>query len=158
MNLESVKNKLLAQSIYHSQNSILGKPSTIGYEKKFRLSWMGTQLNTFIVVSDFENEEVNWYTLEKHMYESFKFAEKNYTGWIRGLQSALGVISVLITDKITDDAKDYCLKLKTGKKWAGFTIPVVVDSKTGTIYCFEKNPMWGRIYFPHFKRLIYGLQ
>ena len=74
------------------------------------------------------------------------------------MQSGLGVISVLISNKINDDAKVYCRKLKSGKKWAGFSIPVVFNSETEEVFEFEKNPIWGRIYYPHFKKLIKNLK
>jgi hypothetical protein len=154
MNLELIKNKLQSESIYHSQEKILDKPSVIGYEKKFKWSWMATQLNTFIVASDFANEEINKALIEKHLKESFNYAQKNYKGWPRGFQSGLGVISILISDKIDEESKEYCLKLKSSKKWAGFAIPVVIDSGDKKVYSFEKNPMWGRIYYPHFKEII----
>lgn len=154
MNLELIKNKLQSKSIYHSQEKILDKPSVIGYEKKFKWSWMATQLNTFIVASDFANEEINKALIEKHLKESFSYAQKNYKGWPRGFQSGLGVISILISDKIDEESKEYCLKLKSGKKWAGFAIPVVIDSGDKKVYSFDKNQMWGRIYYPHFKEII----
>lgn len=158
MNIESIKSKLQSKSIYHSQEKILDKPSVIGYEKKFKWSWMATQLNTFIIASDFTNEEINQTLIEKHLKESFKYAKQNYKGWPRGFQSGLGVISILISDKIDEESKEYCLKLKSGKKWAGFAIPVVINSETKEIYSFEKNPLWGRIYFPHFKKIINDLK
>ena len=158
MNLELIKNKLQSKSIYHSQEKILDKPSVIGYEKKFKWSWMATQLNTFIVTSDFANEEINTALIEKHLKESFNYAKKHNKGWPRGFQSGLGVISILISDKIDEESKEYCLKLKSGKKWAGFAIPVVIDSENKQIYRFEKNPMWGRIYYPHFKEIINDLK
>lgn len=111
-------------------------------------------MNTFIVVSDFGDEPVNVNLIEKHLYESFNFAKKNYNGWSKSLQSALGVISILISTNIDEDAKEYCRKLKSGKKWAGFSIPVTINASTNEINSFEKNPMWGRIYYPHFKKMI----
>jgi hypothetical protein len=154
MNIESIKKNLNSKSIYYSEEKILGKPSVIGYEKKFKWIWFATQLNTFIVVSDFGEETITEDLIEKHLSEAFGFAQKKYTGWPRGLQSGIGVISILISKNIGDDAKDYCKKLKSGKKWAGFTIPVVINSLTNEIDYFEKNPIWGRIYYPHFKKLI----
>ena len=64
----------------------------------------------------------------------------------------------MISNNISDKAKDYCQKLKSGKKWAGFSIPVVQDSKSKETFQFEKIPMWGRIYYPHFKKLINSLK
>jgi len=158
MNIESIKLSLKRDSIFHSEEKIRNKTSIIGYEKKFKWSWMATQLNTFITVTDFGSEEINKAVIEEYLTESFKFSKKNYTGWPRGLQSAIGVISVLISSNITEEAKDYCLQLKSGKKWAGFSIPVVYDSSANKLFYFEKNPMWGRIYYPHFKKLINGLK
>lgn len=126
----------------------------IGYEKKFKWSWFATQLNTFIVVSDFGNENITVGSIEKHLSEAFTFARNNYTGWPRGLQSGLGVISILLSSNITPDAEEYCRLLKSGKKWAGFTIPVTINSSTNEVNCFGKNPIWGRIYYPHFKKTI----
>ncbi len=158
MNIHSVKENLTKNSLFHSEAKILDKPSVIGYEKKFRWSWFATQLNTFIVATDMENEEITQVTIENHLSESFDLAKKNYSGWPRGLQSGLGVISILISKHISSEAKEYCQKLKSGKKWAGFTIPVVFNPETNEVFEFEKNPIWGRIYYPHFKKLIKSLK
>ncbi|MCP4442437.1 MAG: hypothetical protein GY810_26315 [Aureispira sp.] len=157
MNLETIKKSLETGNIYLSEEQILDKPTIIGYEKKFRWSWMAVQLNTFIVATDFGDEEVTPDLIEEHLSTSFAFAKKNYKGWPRGLQSGLGVISILISSNIDEAAKVYCQKLKSGKKWAAFTIPVTVNSATNEVYSFEKKPMWGRIFYPHFRRMIDGM-
>jgi hypothetical protein len=158
MNIESIKTKLQTSSIYHSEEKILNNNSVIGYEKKFKWSWMATQLNTFIVATDFGDTEIDELLIESHLAESFEFSKKNYKGWPRGLQSGVGVISILISTNISEQAKAYCETLKSGKKWAGFSIPVVHDSQTNTTYQFEKKPMWGRIFYPHFEKLINALK
>lgn len=158
MNLQSIKSRLQSKSIYFSQDEILSKPTVIGYEKKFKLTWMATQLNTFVVATDFGEEKITVDVIEKHIKDSFNYAKKNYSGWPRGFQSGLGVISMLVSTDITEEAKQYCIKLKSGKKWAGFSIPVVVDSLNQKVYSFSKNPMWGRIYYPHFKKIINELK
>lgn len=147
-------NQLKAKSIYHSEEKILDKPSVIGYEKKFKWIWFATQLHTFIVVSDYANEEITKTLIEKHLNESFKYAQQSYKGWPKGFQSGIGVISILISNKIDEESKKYCLKLKSGKKWSAFTIPVVIDSETKKIYSFKRIPIWGGIYYPHFKKII----
>jgi hypothetical protein len=118
---------------------------------------MATQLNTFIIASDFGDSEIKVSDIEAHLNASFSYAKANYNGWPRGLQSGLGVVTILISSRISQDAIDYCKKLKSGKKWAGFTIPVVIDSKSNTAHFFERKPMWGRIYYPHFEKMIKGL-
>lgn len=154
MTLNSIKGKLHSKSIFLKDEKILGQPSVIAYEKKFKWSWLATQLNTFIVASDFGDENITVDSIEKHLSEAFTFAKNNYTGWPRGFQSGVGVISILISKNITPEAKEYCKTLKSGKKWAGFTIPVTIDSSTNEVSYFEKNPIWGRIYYPHFKKMI----
>ena len=158
MNLDSIKQKLQNNAIFYSEEKILEKPTIIGYDKKFKWSWMATQLNTFIVVSNFESTPITIDKIEEHLNLSFNYAEKHYSGWPRGLQSGIGVISVLISDSIEKDAKEYCTHLKSSKKWAGFTIPVVVHASTNEFFFFNKYPIWGRVYYPYFKKLILSLK
>ncbi len=158
MNLESIKNKLQSKSIYLSEAPIFEKPTVIGYEKKFRWRWMATQLNTFIVATDFGDENITIKLLEEHLTTSFRFAKKNYTGWPRGLQSGLAVISIVISSHIEEASKEYCLQLKSGKKWAGFSIPVTINTSTNEMYHFKKSPIWGMIYYPYFKKMIAWLK
>lgn len=157
MKIESIKNEMKKKNIFFSEDNICGNPTVVGYEKKFKWSWFATQLNTFIVASDFGDQTLTAKSIEDHLMESFKYADRNYKGWPRGLQSGVGVISILLSTKIDKAAKDYCRELKSGKKWAAFSIPVVIDSINGDIYSFKENPTWGRIYYPHFKDLINGL-
>lgn len=118
---------------------------------------MATQLNTFIVATDFEDDEITPSVIHKHLTEAFSYSKEHYAGWPRGIQAAIGVITVMVSTRISPEAQEYCLKLKSGKKWAGFTIPVVHNPDTGETFFFEKNPMWGMIYYPHFKRMIQSL-
>ena len=157
MSLASIKAKLEEQNLFHSEFEWKEHPTVAGYDKKFKWSWMATQLNTFFVATDFGSTPIDVVDIESHLYAAFPFAEKNYSGWPRGLQSGLGVISILLSDTISEEAKAYCRGLKSGKKWAGFTIPVVIDSKTGEVFSFSSNPMWGAIYFPYFRRKIQEL-
>jgi hypothetical protein len=61
---------------------------------------------------------------------------------------------ILISTNINNEAVEYCKKLKSGKKWAGFSIPVAINSSTKELISFEKNPLWGGIYYPYFRKLI----
>ncbi|EDP95174.1 hypothetical protein U8527_13235 [Kordia algicida OT-1] len=157
MNLELIKSRLQTENSFFSEDAILHQPTVIGYDKQFRWSWFATQMNTFIVATDVKEETITVQTIEAHLKEAFEYSSKNYSGWPRGLQSGVGVISILISENITEEAKVYCKKLKSGKKWAAFTIPVVIDATTKEAFYFDKNPMWGRIYYPFFKRMIQKL-
>ncbi|HFE46319.1 MAG TPA: hypothetical protein ENJ18_12620 [Nannocystis exedens] len=157
MTLQEIRERLEMRSLPPSEERIGGRPAVVGYDKQFRWRWIATQLNTFIVVSDFAQDEITVPAFEAFLTESFEYAKKHYSGWPRGLQSGMGVIGILLSGAINEDARQYCTGLKTGKKWAGFSIPVAVNTSTGEVFSFEKNPMWGRIYYPYFRELIDAL-
>lgn len=154
MTMKEIKKRLESQSILFSEDQIGGRPTVIGYDKRFKWRWFATQLNTFLVAIDFGEDLITVATIEAALSDSFEYAKQNYNGWPRGLQSGLGVISILISSRIDECAIDYCRELKSGKKWAGFTVPVAIDSSTGQVHYFDRNPLWGRIYYPYFKDLI----
>lgn len=154
MILQTIKERLNSKSIYYSEDKINNRPTVIGYDKQFKWRWMATQLNTFIIASDFGEEKITEQEIENFLTESFKYAKIHYSGWPRGLQSGLGVITILVSNNVSEDAKRYCKGLKSGKKWAGFSIPVTINSSTNRVFSFDKNPVWGRIYFPYFKETI----
>ena len=158
MDLDLIKHKMQSKSIYFSDDKILGKPTVIAYEKKVRWRWFLTQLNTFIVATDFSDREISKELIQRHLKHSLKYAFKNYDGWVGGIRAGIGVISILISDRINDEAKEYCLKLGVDEMWAQFPVPVVIDSKTGEFYSFEKMPLWGSLYYPHFNKLINSLK
>ena len=158
MNIETAKNLFIERGILHKETTLLEKPTVVGYEKKFKWSWMATQLNTFVVVSDYKDEPITTSILKAHLAETYQYATIYYKGWPRGLQAGIAILSVLISSQVDQGAKDYCLQLASGKKWAGFCIPVVYDTHKGKFYYFQKKPMWGRIYFPYFRNMIRALE
>ena len=157
MILPGIKEQLVARNILFSEDAICGRPSVIGYDKQFRWSWMATQLNTFVVATDFGAEKASVPALETFLADAFTFADQHYKGWPRGLQSGIGVVAMMVSSHLDSDAISYCQEMGSGKKWAGFTIPVVIDSESGQVHRFRKKPMWGRIYYPYFEQLIDGI-
>ena len=154
MKLESIRDNLMKEAIFFSEDDILDQPTVIGYDKKFKWRWFATQLNTFIVATDLGDTQLTKTVMEQHLTHAFNYAQQNYRGWPRGLQSGIGVITILISSDIDEESKEYCRKLKSGKKWAGFSIPVAINSSTNEVHYFERNPVWGRIYYPYFKKWI----
>ena len=157
MSIDNVKKRLVGKGILHSEESIQGRPTVIGYAKRFRWTWFATQLNTFIVATDFGDDTVRVQAIEDVLSEAFQYAKKNYRGWPRGFQSGLGVIGILLSSSIDAEAASYCTALKSGKKWAGFSVPVAVDTTSNETFVFQRNPMWGRIYYPYFKTMVEDL-
>jgi len=154
MILQEIRKRLESQSILFSEDQVHGRPTVTGYDKRFRWRWFATQLNTFIVAMDFGTNSVTVATIEAAVTDSFAYAKQNYNGWPLGLQSGLGVITILVSSRIDERAIEYCRQLKSGKKRAAFAVPVVIDSSTGQVHSFNENPIWGRIYYPYFKDLI----
>ena len=88
------------------------------------------------------------------MGAAFSLAGQEYTGWPRALQAGMAVISIVRSSNVDNTAKDYCFHLQSGKHFAGFSIPIVIDTAQNQTVSFEKDSMWGKIYYPHFRKLI----
>ena len=154
MNLKDIRQRLESKSIFLHEDTVCERLAVVGYEKKFRWLWFATQLNTFVIAIDYGEEPVTEAEIQTVLDAAFGYARNHYRGWPRGFQSAVAVIAILLGEDIDAGAAQYCAENKAGKKWAGFPVPVVVNSRSGEVHAFAKNPMWGRIYYPHFKKLI----
>ena len=64
MNLSTIKTQLQSQGIYLGPTTNLYRPRVAGYEKKFRWAWMATQLNTFVIATDYEDEPITVQMIE----------------------------------------------------------------------------------------------
>lgn len=115
MILQEIKKRLESQSILFSEDQVHGRPTVIGYDKKFKWRWFATQLNTFLVAIDFGSDPVTVATIEAALTDSFAYAKENYNGWPRGLQSGVGVIAILMSSQIDERAIEYCRKCNEGR-------------------------------------------
>jgi len=157
MDLPLIRQRLEEKKIFFSEDSIRDHPTVIGYDKRFRWRWIATQLNTFIVAIDFGAENPDVSQMERCLEDSFTYAKEHYQGWPRGLQSVMGAIVILLSSQLDEGLISYCRELNVGKTWAGFAVPVCVNSDSNEFHHFEKNPIWGRIYYPFFRELIRDL-
>ena len=153
MRLDIIRSRLVSSDIFYADNPLATHPSIAGYDKQFRWSWIATQLNCFFIATQVE-APLSVEKMEALLQEAFRFSEKHYSGWPRGLQSGVGVVLIVISSAPNAEVQDYCLKLKSGRKWAGFTVPVVIDKETSEVYKFDHKPLWGRIYYPYFENMI----
>ena len=140
------------ENIFFSQENISGIDCTIGYIKKFKLSWFATQLNSFIIVGQTEMK------IDKNLIENFSsscltYALKNNKGWPRGVQSGVGSIAILKGSNIDKEAIDFC-ENPSKKHWSAFEIPVLYDQTKKQITRYKETPIWGIIYFPFFTKII----
>ena len=151
----SAEEILKTEGIFLKNETIGGINCSIGYIKKFRWSWFATQLNTFVFIGE-TSSTVDRALIEKFSDDCYKYAIGNNRGWPRGLQSGVGSIAILKGNTIDPSAVEYCRKL-IKKHWSAFEIPVVHDKQTKQTTRYTSNPIWGRIYFPYFSKLIDNL-
>ncbi len=154
MNLHILSSRMKAKGIFFSEESLAGRQTVIGYEKQFRWLWLATQLNTFVVAADYGDETVTVQAIEELLDEAFAYSTANYTGWPRGLQSGLATIAMPFSSRISDEAIAYCRESKAGKKWAGFAVPVTINTVSQEVFLFDRNPIWGQIYYPYIREVI----
>lgn len=140
------------ENIYFGEDIIDGIPCSIGNIKKFKWSWFGTQLNTFVLIGK-TNEKIDKNTIESFSKSCFEYSLRNHRGCPRGLQTAIGSVCILQGTEIDLDAKSFCQKL-TKKHWSAFEIPVLYDLTQMRTIRFIKRPIWGTVYFPFFAATI----
>lgn len=150
--ISSTEEMLKREGIYFGQATIAGVPSVIGYIKKFRLSWMATQMNLFVVIGS-SDKLIDKQTIESFSSAALEFALKNNKGWPRGVQAAVGSVAILQGSSMDNDAIAFCEKL-TKKHWSAFEIPVLYNTVQKKAVRYRSNPMWGAIYFPFFSKTI----
>ncbi len=150
--MTSAETVLKSENIYFGQATIAGIPCTAGYIKKFKWSWLATQLNTFITIGETDNL-ITKEVLEDFSSHCYKYALKNHKGRPRGLQAGVGSIAILAGNNITEEAIKWCEK--TSKKhWSAFEIPVLYRPSEKLAVRYLKQPVWGRLYFPYFTETI----
>ena len=82
------------ENIYCGQDNINGIAWSIGYIKKFKWSWLATQLNTFVIIGK-TDKKIDKHMIEAFLKSCFKYALKNHKGWPRGLQAGVSSIAIL---------------------------------------------------------------
>ncbi len=143
---------LIKTGLFTENVTINGVECAVGYDKQFKWSWMGTQLNTFIFIGS-ANQPINKAQIESFSASCYRYAIDNNKGWPRGLQSGVGSVAILKGSTVDQAAKDFCEKL-TKKHWSAFEIPVIYDEGNNQFIQYLKRPIWGTIYFPYFTELI----
>lgn len=134
--------------IYVGNDIIGGISCAIGYEKKFKWSWLATQLNTFVFIGTIEGH-VDRAVIEKFSNDCYEYAIKNNRGWPRGLQSGVGSIAILQATSVDQSAAMFCYS-PNKVHWSAFEIPIIVDTTHKTLIKYLSTPLWGTIYFSYF--------
>ena len=117
-------------------------PAVVGYQSQFRLRWIATKLHVFTVVVPVSSATAE--TLREATEQSIDYA-KQTKGRLRGLQSGVAAIPVLVTARAMPDALA-AAESRPSKGWAAFILPAIVDLTSGRIHSFRGRLLWGGIY------------
>jgi hypothetical protein len=125
--------------------------ANIFFEERFELKWLATQLKQFSFVSF--SDRIDAQTIREYNEKCFDYALSNATGLPRGFQAGIGCYCVIAGHVIMPDAIEYA-NAKPKKHFAAFELTIVVDLDKEEIYFCRKTPMWGAIYYKHFRTYI----
>ena len=146
--LTNVYDKLKQDGFELRVNKINNLDVFIAINKKFKLSWLATQMNIF-VIAGFTNR-ISKDIIEIFSKDSLKYAIKNNQGLPRGLQSGVVSFSVLASQSIDDIAKQW-IKKRPEKHFASFEFPVLFDLTNNQVIYYDKTPIWGAVYYKFFR-------
>ena len=146
---------LKSENAQFSEATIGGIKCSVAYIKKFKWSWLATQLNAFVIIGETETL-IDRITIENFSKSCFEFATKNSQGWPRGIQSGIGSIAILKGSNVDPSAVKFVEDFSK-KHFSAFEIPVVYDSEKKRAFRYVSTPLWGKIYFPFFTKVIDGV-
>lgn len=121
------------------------------YEEQFEVKWLASKLKQFSFVSF--REKIGEAELRDYSTRCIQTALQEYKGLPRGFQNGVVSFNVLAGYDLEQSAIDFATK-RPDKHFSAFEMPVLVDLKTQQIYYYTSTPMWGAIYYKHFREYI----
>ncbi|MBW2982518.1 hypothetical protein KY343_06570 [Candidatus Woesearchaeota archaeon] len=149
--LSKVYSKLKKDGFELKKDKINSFDVTVAMKKEFKLSWLATQMNFFIIIGVSKN--VKKETIENFSKNCMDYAIKNNKGLPRGIQAGVVSFALLISSKVDETAKKFT-QARPKKHFAAFEMPIIFDLKENKIYYYDKNPIWGFIYYKTFRNFI----
>jgi hypothetical protein len=137
---------LKKENCYFEDQLINGIPCSIGYIKKFKWTWLATQLNAFVIIGK-TDEHIDKEMMQQFSTACFDYSLKNSKGWPRGFQAGIASIAILQGDNIDEDAITFCQRFSK-KHWSAFEIPVLYQVEKKQAIRFIHKPIVGAIYYP----------
>jgi len=115
----------------------------VGYRARFRMRWMASTLHLFTVVVP-APWTVTAAALERFGNDAIDFADSR-KGALRGFQSGVAAIPVLVGPDIQPDAKEYA-QTQILRRYAAFAWPAVVDLTERRVYRHEGRVAIGAVF------------
>jgi urease gamma subunit len=119
---------------------------------KFKVTWMLSQLHTFLIAGTFPPGTAHPTALDGFMELASQYGKANKRGLPLGLQSGVAVLAVAVTEHADAAAHEWASK-PHGRKWAVMPVPVLVDAATGQVTRPQRMVI-GALYFPYLRGLI----
>lgn len=148
---EAVCRKLELDGFQLHRDTVAGIPVTVAQKKQFKMAWMATQMNMFILVG--VPPSVTADTINAFSNAAIDYAIRTKTGLPRGFQAGVACFALLVSPAVDEAAKAWAAQ-KPPKRWAASIMPVVYDATTRTLHYYRKTPLWGAIYYKSFRQMI----
>ncbi len=140
--INDVASRLTADGAEVSKMNIGGLNSLVGHRSQFKMSWMATRLHLFTIVSSVPL--VTGPVLEKFASDVLDFAVAQ-KGQLRGLQTGIAAIPVLVGERVDADAAAYA-RDQLVRRYAAFAWPAAVDLTSRQVHTHQGKVSVGGIY------------
>lgn len=140
--LRGVSERLRAGEASITTETFRGVPAVVGYRAEFRLRWLATKLNLFVIV--LAQPEVSADGMKSFSSEALDFANSQ-KGRFRGLQNGVAALAVQVGSDIHSDAVEFAENTIV-KRFSAFAWPAVVDLSSGKVHRHQGRVPIGGIY------------
>ncbi len=120
------------------------------YEEKDDIVF-ATKMKNFSFVSCSDKIDLN--DIINYSSACMDYALKIYEGLPRGFQNGILSFNVLVSEKVSAEAKKF-VAARPKKHFAAFEMPIIVDLTDKSLYYYKKTPMWGGLYYRYFRKFI----
>lgn len=118
--------------------------SLVLQREPFRLSWMLTQLVTFVFL--IPKQVTSWEEMIADFEKLKKFAKRHKKTFLpMGLQCGYALLPIYIGTGFSDQLKE-TVRTKYTKRWCMFHLPSLLDIPTGECTTLAPNYIWGALY------------
>lgn len=121
------------------------------YEEKFEMKWIATKLKMFSFVT--YSPHITAQEISHYSNACIAHALSIYKGLPRGFQNGVASFNVMVSEKVDSEAAAFA-KSRPKKHFAAMQMSVVYDLSNNEIFYYEKTPLWGAIYYKHFREYI----
>jgi len=149
--LERAVQRLYYDGFSQSGVNMNGVQSIAMYKKKFKPEMFLTQMNIFFIIGETTNITID--SIKDFSDHSLGYSIKNNRGLMRGMQSGVMSISVLMSNNVDGGAIEW-VQERPPKHYAAMEVPVIYDLSNNNYYFYKDTPLWGMIYYPYIIALI----